>query len=99
MAGREVKGFVVPQWMAVVLLGSFITIMGAMYKSFSGEMAWQHDQLVILSTQKQDAEKVAMQEHQDRALSESTNQAWREKMNNDMAELRRTIKDQQKERN
>lgn len=88
MAGREVKGWVVPQPIGLLLLGAVISCGAYFYH----EMGWQHDQLVILSTQKQDAEKVAAQEHADRALQASADQAWREKLNNQMSELRNEFK-------
>lgn len=89
MAGREIKGgIVVHPILATAILGAVISIGGLMYHNFSTELTWQHDQLVILSTQKADAEKMAKQEHDDRALQESADRAWREKMSNQMAELR-----------
>lgn len=89
VAGREIKGgIVVHPILATAILGAVISIGGLMYHNFSTELTWQHDQLVILSTQKADAEKMAKQEHDDRALQESADRAWREKMSNQMAELR-----------
>lgn len=96
VAGREIKGgIVVHPVLASAILGAIVTIGGAMYYNSNAqanatrtELAWQHDQLVRLTTQKEDAEKAAKQEHDDRALQESADRAWREKLSNQMAELR-----------
>lgn len=84
VAGREVKGFVVHPIIATAILGAMITF-GFTQRS---ELNWQHDQLVILATQKEDAEKAAKQEHDDRANQDSADKAWREKMTNQMNELK-----------
>jgi hypothetical protein len=84
VANREVKGFVIHPIFASAIVGLIVTL----GLSFRSELNWQHDQLVILATQKVDAEKSAQQEHIDRANQESADKAWREKMSNQMAELR-----------
>lgn len=84
VAGKEVKGFVIHPIFASAIVGLIVTL----GLSFRSELSWQHDQLITLSTQKNDAEARAKQEHDDRALQESADRAWREKMTNQMAELR-----------
>lgn len=84
MAGREVKGgIVIHPIIATAILGVIVTI-GLGVRS---EMNWQHDQLVKITTQKEDAEKAAAQEHADRAQQASTDAAWRERMRSDMNNL------------
>lgn len=56
VAGREVKGgIVIHPIIATAILGAIVTV----GLSIRSEMNWQHDQLVILSTQKLDADKRA----------------------------------------
>lgn len=58
--GRQIKGgIVLHPIVATAILGAIITIGGAMYHNFSTELSWQHDQLVILATQKDDEQKAA----------------------------------------
>lgn len=96
MAGREVKGgIVIHPIIATAILGVIITI-GLGLRS---EMNWQHDQLIILSTQKADAEKSAKEERDRRDLQESADKAWRERISNQMAELKVQQQPSQKERN
>lgn len=95
MAGREVKGgIVIHPIIASAILGVIVTI-GLGLRS---EMNWQHDQLIVITTQKDDAEKAAKMERDRRDLQESADKAWREKMSNSMAELKLQSQ-QQKERN
>lgn len=85
VAGREVKGgIVIHPIIATAILGVCVTI-GLGLRS---EMNWQHDQLIILSTQKMDSEKTAKEDRDKRDLQESADRAWREKMSNQMAELK-----------
>lgn len=96
MAGREVKGgIVIHPIIAAAILGAIITI-GLGLRS---EMNWQHDQLIILTTQKADAERAAKEERDRRDLQESADKAWREKMSNQMAELKFQQQGPPKERN
>lgn len=44
VAGRMVKGFVVPHWAAAVLLGAILTAAGFMYRSFSQELKLASDE-------------------------------------------------------
>lgn len=94
MAGREVRGLVVPPWAAAVFLTAILGGGGYAWKTVSDGQRENHDALIILKTQKEDAEKLALQEHNDRALQESADKAWREKMSNQMAELKMQIKPQ-----
>lgn len=88
MAGREVKGgIVIHPIIATAILGVVVTL-GISARS---EMNWQHDQLVRLATQKEDAEKAASQEHFDRQQQASADQAWRESMNNKMNNLNNLV--------
>lgn len=60
MAGREIKGgIVIHPIIATAILGAVISIGGLMYHNFSSELAWQHDKLVTLSVQKEEADKRA----------------------------------------
>lgn len=95
MAGREIKGgIVLHPIVATTILGLLVTL-GLAFRS---ELNWQHDQLVILTTQKQDAEKAASQEHIDRANQESADKAWREKMTNQMNDLKLVVQNSGKSR-
>lgn len=56
--GRQIKGgIVLHPIVATALLAAIIGIGGVMYRNFSSELAWQHDQIVVMTTQKADAEK------------------------------------------
>lgn len=95
VAGREIKGgIVLHPIVATTILGLLVTL-GLAFRS---ELNWQHDQLVILTTQKQDAEKAASQEHIDRANQESADKAWREKMTNQMNDLKLVVQNSGKSR-
>lgn len=68
MAGREIKGgIVIHPVIATAILGVIITL-GLAARS---EMNWQHDQLVIMTTQKAESEKAADRERQARAMKDS----------------------------
>lgn len=51
VAGREVKGFVIPHWAAGVLLAAILGGMGYMYRSFSGEQQVQREMLIEMKTE------------------------------------------------
>lgn len=51
MAGREVKGFVIPHWAAGVLLAAILGGMGYMYQSFSAEQQMQREMLIEMKTE------------------------------------------------
>lgn len=92
VAGREIKGgIVIHPLIASAILGIIVTL-GLAVRS---ELNWQHDQLVILTTQKTEADARAKQEHDDRALQESADKAWRESMSNKMSELKNQFQAQQ----
>lgn len=58
--GRQIKGgIVLHPIVATALLGVIVTIATVMYRTFSAELAWQHDQLITLSVQKTEGEKRA----------------------------------------
>lgn len=60
MAGREVKGgIVIHPIIATAILGAIIASATFMYRTFSIELAWQHDKLITLSVQKEEADKRA----------------------------------------
>ncbi len=72
MAGREVKGgIVIHPIIATAILGVVVTI----GLSIRSEMNWQHDQIVIIRTQKDDAEKSAEKDRQQADLANSTRDA------------------------
>jgi len=72
VAGREVKGgIVIHPIIATAILGVLVTI----GLSIRSEMNWQHDQIVIIATQKADAEKSAEKERQTLELANSTRDA------------------------
>lgn len=53
VAGRQVKGFIVPHWAAGVLLATILGCVGFMYSQISG----QRDMLIRLSTQLEERDK------------------------------------------
>jgi hypothetical protein len=58
--GRQIKGgIVLHPIIATAILGAVIASATFMYRSFSTELAWQHDQLITLSVQKVEADKRA----------------------------------------
>lgn len=65
VAGREVKGgIVIHPVIASAILGAIVLASGAIYRSISTELAWQHDQLITLAAQKDAAEKAQAKSEQ-----------------------------------
>lgn len=95
MAGREIKGgIVIHPIIATAILGAMITVSGWMYYSWSSsaaetrkELAWQHDQIVIIATQKDDAEKAAAAAREAARQDAQLQALWREKIDKQMARL------------
>lgn len=93
MAGREIKGgIVIHPIIATAILGVVVTI-GLGIRS---EMNWQHDQIIIIATQKADAADQLRVEKAERAsekaLRESTDEAWRTNIKVDIAKLAEQLK-------
>lgn len=95
MAGREVKGgIVIHPIIATALLGAVIAI-GLSVRS---EMSWQHDQLVILATQKVEADKRAAEKAEELSKRLQNIDAVQIVLGRDIAKLQESQK-AQKERN
>lgn len=93
VAGREIKGgIVIHPIIATAILGVVVTI-GLGIRS---EMNWQHDQIIIIATQKADAADQLRVEKAERAsekaLRESTDEAWRTNIKVDIAKLAEQLK-------
>lgn len=88
MAGREVRGIVIHPIIATAMLGAVVAI-GLGIRS---EMNWQHDQIVIIATQKADADKQLQLDRQERAQEkvtrESTDEAWRTNIKADILAIK-----------
>ena len=96
--GRQIKsGIVIHPIVATALLA----ILGTLALSIRSEMNWQHDQIIVIATQKADAAETLKAEKQERAnekaLRESTDEAWRTNMKVELAQIREQLK--KKERN
>jgi len=95
VAGREVKGgIVIHPIIATALLGAVIAI-GLSVRS---EMSWQHDQLVILATQKVEADKRAAEKAEELSKRLQNIDAVQIVLGRDIAKLQESQK-AQKERN
>lgn len=88
VAGREVRGIVIHPIIATAMLGAVVAI-GLGIRS---EMNWQHDQIVIIATQKADADKQLQLDRQERAQEkvtrESTDEAWRTNIKADILAIK-----------
>lgn len=87
VGGKEVKGFVVPQWAAVILLTAIIGGAGFMYRGISTEQTFQHDALIKLTTQREDDQKNAAAAAEAARQEEGLARLWREKYDKRMARV------------
>lgn len=84
VAGREVKGLVIPHWAAGVLLATILGSMGAMYKSFSTEQQSQRDMLIDMKARLEERTQAQKEAEADRKREQQSNEeiakVWRETM-------------------
>lgn len=82
--GRQIKGGIVIHPIIATALVGVIVAIGLGLRS---EMNWQHDQIVVIATQKADAEKARESEAAAAQRDREANEAWRLTMSNRMTKL------------
>lgn len=91
VAGRAVKGFVVPHWAAGVLLAAMLGSMGFMYSRLSD----QRDMLIRLDTQLQERDKHELEYRQEFKNKQNLQQLQIENMTKNVDVLRAMLTPQQ----
>jgi len=83
VAGREVKGFVIPQWAAIVLLGAIISAVGVMYNQNQN----QREMLIRLDQKLTDKNDHDTEFRQEMKSKFESVMAWQEVTNKNLVRL------------
>lgn len=95
MAGREIKGgIVLHPILATAILGAIVsfgvvsyTVSASRDAEYRKEQAFQHDKLIILTTQRDDDQKAASASRESARQEQEFQKLWREKLDKQMARL------------
>lgn len=88
MAGREVKGFVVPQWAAGVLLAAIVGAFGFMYTQNQS----QREMLIRLDQRLSDKQDHDQEYRQEMKNKFESVMAWQEVTNKSLVRLEESMK-------
>lgn len=91
VAGRPVKGFVIPHWAAGVLLAAILGSMGVMYNQISS----QRDMLIRLDTQLQERDKHELEYRNEFKVKTNVQQLQIDNMTTQLAAIKSMLSPQQ----